>query len=89
MMNGEGRHLDTGSNVLWNFDGMRRLWVGDEGLRGLPAWLSRDLRTRPPDSPVAMIGEGPRLSDSHVSAEREGGREIGQPRGGRAQTNVA
>lgn len=36
MMNGEGRHLDTGSNVLWNFDGMRRLWVGDEGLRGLP-----------------------------------------------------
>lgn len=68
MMNGEGRHPDSGSSVLWNFDDMRHLWVGDEGPRGLPAWLSRDLRTRPPDSPVAMTGEGPRLSASLVSA---------------------
>lgn len=70
MMNGEGRHPDTDSSVLWNFDGMRHLWVGGEGLRGLPAWRSRDLRTPPPDSPVVMTGEGPRLSASHVQAER-------------------
>lgn len=68
MMSGEGRHPDTDSSVLWSFGGTRHLWVGGEGPRGLPAWLSRDLRTPPPDSPGAMTGEGPRLSASHVSA---------------------
>lgn len=70
MMNGEGRRPDSDSSVLWSFDGMRRLRVEDEGARGLPAWLSRDLRTPPPDSPAAMTGEGPRLSVSLVQAER-------------------
>lgn len=70
MMNGEGRHPDSGSSVLWSFDGMKHLQVEDEGARGLPAWPSRDLRTPPPDSPVAMTGEGPRLSVSLVQAER-------------------
>lgn len=71
MMNGGGRHPDSGSSALWNFDGMRLQGVGDEGLRGLPAWLYRDLRTPPPDSPAAMTGEGPRPSASLVSIEGE------------------
>lgn len=67
MMSGGGRHLDSGSSVLWNFDGMRPQGVGDEGLRGLLAWPYRDLRIPPPDSPAAMTGEGPGPSASLVS----------------------
>lgn len=70
MMSGGGRHLDSGSSVLWNFDGMRLQGVEDEGLRGLLAWLYRDLRIPPPDSPAAMTGEGPGPSASLVQAER-------------------
>jgi hypothetical protein len=70
MMNGEGRHPDSDSNILWNFDGIRHLWVGGVRLKGLPAWLSRDRRTPIPESQVTMTGEGPRLSASHVQAER-------------------
>ncbi|CAO2629457.1 Myeloid leukemia factor 2 [Lemmus lemmus] len=48
---------------------------GGEGTRDPPAWLSSDLRTSPPDSPVAMTDEGLRLSVSFVQAERSS-REI-------------
>lgn len=47
--------------------------VEDEGLRGLPAWLYRDLRTPHPDSRAATTGEGPGPSAclvSLVQAER-------------------
>lgn len=82
MMNGGGRRLDSGSSALWSFGGMRLQGVGDEGLRGLPAWLYRDLRTPPPDSPAAMTGEGPRPSASLVSIEGEGYARCGARRGG-------
>lgn len=67
MMSGGGRHPDSGSSALWNFDDMRLQGEEDEGLRGLPVWPYRDLRTPPPDSPAAMTGEGPRPSASLVS----------------------
>ena len=69
MMSGGGRLPDTGSSAPWNFGGTRLQAVGDGGLRGLPAWPSRDPRTPPPDSPAAMTGEGPGPSASRVSTE--------------------
>lgn len=66
-MSGGGRPPDTGSSALWNFAGMRLQGAGDEGLRGLPAWLYRAPRTPHPDSPAAMTGEGPEPSASLVS----------------------
>lgn len=71
MMNGGGRRPGSGSSAPWNSGGMRLQGVGDEGLRGLLAWLYRDLTTPPPDSPAAMTGEGPMPSASLVSTEGE------------------
>lgn len=73
MTSGGERLPDSGSSALWNFGGMRLLGVEDEGLRGLPAWLYRDLRTPHPDSRAATTGEGPGPSAclvSLVQAER-------------------
>lgn len=64
MMSGGGRRPASGSSALWNFGGMRLQGVGAEGLKGLPVWPYRDLRTPPPDSPAAMTGEGPGPSAS-------------------------
>lgn len=69
MMSGGGRLPDTGSSAPWNFGGTRLLAVGGGGLRGLPAWPSRDPRTPRLDSPAAMTGEGPGPSASRVSTE--------------------
>ena len=67
MTSGGERLPDSGSSALWNFGGMRLLGVEDEGLRGLPAWLYRDLRTPHPDSRAATTGEGPGPSACLVS----------------------